>query len=85
MKKIMMFTASWCAPCKNMKPVVVELCSKHGVELELVDIEEQVDVAKKYGIRSVPTVMAFEGKFAKDMISGQLPTSDVTAFIEKHK
>ena len=85
MKKIMMFTAAWCGPCKNMKPVVVDACSKHGVELELVDIEEQVEVAKKYGIRSVPTVMAFEGKFAKDMISGALPPSDVTAFVEKYK
>lgn len=85
MKKILMFTAPWCNPCKNMKPLVEQECREAGIELEYVDIESQIDIARMHGVRSVPTMMVFDGKFAKDMATGEMSMSALRDFIQKHK
>lgn len=54
------FSASWCGPCKMLKPVFNELSeqySSNGVQFLEVDIDDNIDEASKYGVRSVPTVI----------------------------
>ena len=57
------FGATWCGPCKVLEPIVeklaVEAAGKYKVAK--VDIDESPGVAAKYGIRGVPTVIAFKG------------------------
>lgn len=54
------FSASWCGPCRMLKPVFNELSeqySSNGVQFLEVDIDDNIDEASKYGVRSVPTVI----------------------------
>lgn len=61
MKKIVMFSASWCNPCKQAKPVFNKIKeSSNNVEFEIVDIDENRDMANDFGVTSVPTFMLIE-------------------------
>lgn len=58
MTKCILFTASWCGPCKRIKPLFSELSKEiDGVEFLVKDIEDDADLAKLYGIRSIPTMV----------------------------
>jgi thiol-disulfide isomerase/thioredoxin len=54
--KVLAFTASWCAPCQRAKPVLVQIQAA-GVDVEIIDIDASPDLAKKYGVTSVPTFL----------------------------
>jgi thioredoxin 1 len=61
MKKIVMFSAAWCSPCKQAKPVFQQLKETiKDVEFEIVDIDEQHEMAQDFDIRGVPTFMLIE-------------------------
>lgn len=58
MVKVMKFSAAWCGPCKALKPMFEEVKTNFSnVVFEDVDVDEQFELAGKYGIRSVPTVV----------------------------
>jgi thioredoxin 1 len=54
------FSASWCGPCRTLKPIFEDVRNGYGsniVKFEEYDVDESSDVASKYNIRSVPTVI----------------------------
>jgi thioredoxin 1 len=58
MIKVMKFSAAWCGPCRTLKPVFEDVKNNFSnVVFEDVDVDENFEVAGKYGIRSVPTVV----------------------------
>ena len=62
MKTAKYFSATWCGPCKQFKPIMEEL-SNEGYNIEFIDGDENRDLAIKYNIRSIPTtVIEEEGK-----------------------
>ena len=64
------FFATWCSPCRMQTPILEELAKKMGdaVEIKKVDIDQHMDLAEKYGIRVVPTlVIEKDGMVVKSM------------------
>lgn len=59
MLEVKKFEASWCGPCKALKPVFENVSKKFGnnVNFSYIDIDEQFEIAQKYFVRSVPTVI----------------------------
>jgi len=56
--KVLAFTASWCVPCQRAKPALVQIQAA-GVDVEIIDIDAQPDLAKQYGVTSVPTFFVY--------------------------
>lgn len=56
--KVLAFTASWCVPCQKAKPVLAQV-EAAGVEVQVVDIDAQSELARQYGVTSVPTFIVF--------------------------
>jgi thioredoxin 1 len=57
------FTATWCGPCKALAPIVDKIADDYQgkVKVGKLDIDDNAQITAKYGIRSVPTVMVFQG------------------------
>ena len=53
------FFATWCGPCKMQTPIIEELAKKMGdaVEIRKIDVDQHMDLAEKYQIRVVPTLV----------------------------
>jgi thioredoxin 1 len=58
MIQVKKFYAQWCGPCKMLTPIMEGVKVKHtDVQFEDVDVDAQYEMASKYSIRSVPTVI----------------------------
>jgi thioredoxin 1 len=57
------FTATWCGPCKVLAPIVAKLADEYEgkVKVAKLDIDGSPNLAQRYGIRGVPTVIVFQG------------------------
>ena len=76
------FYADWCGPCKMMGPVVEEIANEEtGVKVCKINIDEEMAVAQKYGVMSIPTFIAFKnGEIAGKQI-GAVPKSKLQDMI----
>ena len=54
---VLYFTAAWCGPFKMFKPTVQAVSAETGVGISYVDVDQQPDIAQKYNISSVPTII----------------------------
>ena len=65
------FWAEWCGPCKAIAPVLEELGSELDGKLKItkVNVDESPELAKEFGIRSIPTLLVFKnGEIAEKMV-----------------
>ena len=80
------FYADWCGPCKTLSPIVEELAAEYEGRLTVrkVDIDSNPELARQYGVRSIPTLMVFKDGEAKDTIIGAVPKSKLAEVINQH-
>ena len=71
MKTIKYFSAKWCGPCRNFKPVMEEVASE-GHSVQFIDIDESRELADEYRISSVPTVVVEVNGTVVDRFMGAL-------------
>ena len=79
MKQLWYFSADWCGPCKQFGPVMDEL-AKQGMSIKRLNVDYTPDVAKKYSIKSVPTVILVENEQEKARFTGACSAQQVIDF-----
>ena len=71
-KVIVDFWAEWCGPCHAVSPVLDRIADEHDLKLVKVNIDEQQDLAMRYGVQSIPTMILFkDGEPAAAAIGAQ--------------
>lgn len=80
------FSASWCMPCRMFKPIVEQLADEmKDINVYNVDIDDAEEIAKRYRIFSVPTLLLFKNSEKIDTSVGMLSLQELKEFIEKNK
>lgn len=82
MKKIKVFTATWCGPCKMIKPIIQEIEAEGLVEVEYLDADEYREQLIKEGITGVPTILYLKDGVEYNRTTGYLPKEKIMINIE---
>jgi len=79
------FWAEWCAPCRAIAPIVKDLASQYDGKVKVVkmNIDENPGTPGKYGVRAIPTVLAFKGGTVVEQITGARPKSAFEEMVQK--
>lgn len=80
------FFATWCGPCKMLSPVLESVAEKmkDKVTIVKVDVDRSPDLAAKFGVMSVPTMIMFKNGRQVDAFSGYMPEANLMTNIEKN-
>ena len=74
------FFATWCGPCKMMAPVIDEVAAeKADASVYKIDIDENPDIAQKYGVMSIPTFIVFKNGEPAGKTLGAQPKENILA------
>lgn len=78
------FWATWCAPCKALNPVLEALATEYAgkVKFVKVDVEAEPDLANKYQVRAVPTLLVMQGGVVKKQLVGGQSKEKLKAALE---
>ena len=81
-KKVLVdFFAIWCGPCNALGPILEKVAAEHeDIDIIKVDVDKAPEIASKYGIQSIPTLILFEEGKALDMRVGYLPEESILRF-----
>jgi thioredoxin 1 len=73
------FWAPWCAPCRMLGPVVEEVAAENAGKYHIakVNVDDAPGVSAQFGIRSIPTLMYFQGGAKKDQSIGVCSKSEI--------
>lgn len=77
------FYADWCGPCRMIAPVIESLAEKYAgkVKVAKLDVDKAGEIAQKYDVSGIPTVILYKGGEAVDRFSGALPENAIDDFI----
>lgn len=79
------FWAEWCGPCKMMAPVFARVAEemKTRARFAKVDTEAEPRLSQRYGIRSIPTLILFQGGVEQDRLSGALDAPSLRRWLDR--
>jgi len=80
------FWAPWCPPCRMIAPTIDALAGEYAgrVKVAKLDVDEAPDVAQRYGIQSIPSLLVFkQGKVVEQRI-GALPRAEMAKMLDAH-
>ena len=80
------FWAEWCGPCRRLAPTVDALASDYDgrVTVGKLNVDENPNVAGRYGIRGIPTLLLFKGGQIVESVVGLVDKDHLKKLIEKH-
>ena len=80
------YWAEWCGPCKAIAPVLDELAKEYQGKIKIakVNVDENQEIPKKFGIRGIPTLMLFKNGNVEATKVGALSKSQLTAFLDSN-
>ena len=79
------FWAVWCGPCKAIAPIVEEVANEFSgkVRVGKMDVDSNNQVAMRYGIRSIPTLLLFSGGEVVDQVIGNVGKESIESMLSK--
>ncbi len=79
------FWAPWCGPCKMIGPIVEELAGEYEgkVKVAKINVDNNQELAAKFGIRGIPTVMVFKGGEAVNSFVGLKSKADLASALDE--
>ena len=79
------FWAVWCGPCKAIAPIVEEVANDYSgkVRVGKIDVDSNNQVAMRYGIRSIPTLLLFSGGEVVDQVIGNVGKESIESMLSK--
>lgn len=78
------FYADWCGPCKMLSPIIDEISNEKTGEIKVckVNVDENTELAQKYSVQSIPTLISFKnGQIYKKSL-GLIPKDEVLKIVE---
>lgn len=78
------FYATWCGPCKMMGPVLEELENSRSVKVVKIDVDKNEEIAKNYGVMSIPTLILFQKGKQLDKKIGFVPLETLSEWISNY-
>ena len=80
------FWAPWCGPCRIIGPIVEELAPSYQgrAVITKMNVDDNPQVAQRYGITSIPTLMIFKDGKLVDRAVGAMPKSELQKFIDRN-
>jgi thioredoxin 1 len=80
------FTAPWCGPCRMMAPIIENLAAKYDGKLLVakVNVDNTPDLAAKYNVASIPTLIFFKNGEPVHTTLGAMPEPEVDSLINSH-
>ena len=82
-KIILKLGASWCVPCKMLKPIFEKVANENTTDVQMytLTIDDNKEVAMKYGVRSIPTIKVFDGGEVKDTKVGVIAEQSIKELV----
>jgi thioredoxin 1 len=80
------FWAPWCGPCRAVAPAVDAIASEFSGRVKVVKLntDEEQQVAIKYGVGSIPTLMVFKNGEMVERVLGARPKGELAAMVSRH-
>ncbi len=75
------FWATWCGPCRMLAPMIEKIAEEQSgvIKVGKIDVDEEPELAAKYGIASIPTLMVFKGGQVVKTSIGVIPKASIEA------
>lgn len=77
------FWASWCGPCRMLSPVVEQVADENpDLHVFKVNVDDEPEIAEKYGIQSIPTLIVFRGGQEVNRSVGVIPKAQILNLVK---
>ncbi|MCZ6451416.1 MAG: thioredoxin [Deltaproteobacteria bacterium] len=80
------FWAEWCGPCRTIAPILEEIAEEYDGQLKIakVDVDENNQIAARYGIQGIPTLILFSNGQPVERLVGALPKEQLLSAVRPH-
>ena len=78
------FYADWCGPCKMLTPIIDEIADEKNDQIKVckVNVDENSELAQKYSVQSIPTIISFKNGDIYKKSLGLIPKEEVLKIVE---